>query len=33
VEAVAMADLAEQRRKLPDQPGVHLFRDARARAI
>jgi excinuclease ABC subunit C len=28
-----MPDLAEQRRKLPDQPGVYLFRDARGRVI
>ncbi|HUB76105.1 MAG TPA: GIY-YIG nuclease family protein, partial [Solirubrobacteraceae bacterium] len=28
-----MADLAEQRRKLPDQPGVYLFRDAGGRVI
>jgi excinuclease ABC subunit C len=28
-----MADLVEQRRKLPDQPGVYLFRDARRRVI
>jgi excinuclease ABC subunit C len=27
------ADLAEQRRALPDQPGVYLFRDARGRVI
>jgi excinuclease ABC subunit C len=26
-------DLAEQRRQLPDQPGVYLFRDARRRVI
>src|SRR5918911_331605 len=26
-------DLAEQRRKLPDQPGVYIFRDARRRVI
>src|SRR4051794_32073127 len=26
-------DLAEQRRHLPDQPGVYLFRDAEARVI
>jgi excinuclease ABC subunit C len=26
-------DLAEQRRALPDKPGVYLFRDARARVI
>ena len=25
--------LAEQRRALPDQPGVYLFRDARGRVI
>ena len=25
--------LAEQRRGLPDQPGVYLFRDARGRVI
>jgi len=29
----AGASLAEQRRALPDQPGVYLFRDARARVI
>ena len=28
-----MADLAEQRRNLPDQPGVYLFRDERRRVI
>jgi excinuclease ABC subunit C len=28
-----MPDLAEQRRKLPDQPGVYLFRDAGGRVI
>jgi excinuclease ABC subunit C len=28
-----MPDLAEQRRQLPDQPGVYLFRDARGRVI
>ncbi|HEX2703924.1 MAG TPA: excinuclease ABC subunit UvrC [Solirubrobacteraceae bacterium] len=28
-----MPDLAEQRRKLPDQPGVYLFRDASERVI
>src|SRR3954466_7275039 len=28
-----MADLAEQRRNLPDQPGVYLFRDARGRVL
>src|SRR3954453_4241383 len=28
-----MADLAEQRKNLPDQPGVYLFRDARARVL
>jgi excinuclease ABC subunit C len=28
-----MPDLAEQRRKLPDQPGVYLFRDGRGRVI
>ena len=27
------ARLAEQRRGLPDQPGVYLFRDARGRVI
>jgi excinuclease ABC subunit C len=26
-------ELAEQRRKLPDQPGVYIFRDARGRVI
>jgi excinuclease ABC subunit C len=29
----AHASLAEQRRALPDQPGVYLFRDARGRVI
>jgi excinuclease ABC subunit C len=29
----AQAGLAEQRRALPDQPGVYLFRDARGRVI
>ena len=29
----ASASLAEQRRALPDQPGVYLFRDARGRVI
>jgi excinuclease ABC subunit C len=29
----AGASLAEQRRALPDQPGVYLFRDARSRVI
>jgi excinuclease ABC subunit C len=29
----ARASLAEQRRALPDQPGVYLFRDARGRVI
>jgi excinuclease ABC subunit C len=29
----ARAGLAEQRRALPDQPGVYLFRDARGRVI
>jgi excinuclease ABC subunit C len=29
----AKASLAEQRRALPDQPGVYLFRDARGRVI
>src|SRR3954453_12956146 len=28
-----MADLAEQRKNLPDQPGVYLFRDARSRVL
>jgi excinuclease ABC subunit C len=28
-----MADLAEQRRNLPDQPGVYLFRDAKGRVM
>src|SRR4051794_15584291 len=28
-----MADLDEQRKNLPDQPGVYLFRDARARVL
>src|SRR5579884_1599010 len=28
-----MADLAEQRRNLPDQPGVYVFRDRRGRVI
>src|SRR5689334_18331959 len=28
-----MADLAEQRRSLPDQPGVYLFRDDRGRVL
>ena len=27
------ASLAQQRRALPDQPGVYLFRDARGRVI
>jgi excinuclease ABC subunit C len=31
--ANARASLAEQRRALPDQPGVYLFRDARGRVI
>jgi excinuclease ABC subunit C len=32
--ATAATDrLAEQRRKLPDQPGVYLFRDARGRVV
>jgi excinuclease ABC subunit C len=31
--ARARASLAEQRRALPDQPGVYLFRDARGRVI
>ncbi len=31
--AQARASLAEQRRALPDQPGVYLFRDARGRVI
>jgi excinuclease ABC subunit C len=31
--AEAKAGLAEQRRALPDQPGVYLFRDARGRVI
>jgi len=30
---VAVTDLSEQRRKLPDQPGVYLFRDAAGRVI
>src|SRR5277367_1581763 len=29
----ARASLAQQRRALPDQPGVYLFRDARGRVI
>jgi excinuclease ABC subunit C len=29
----ARASLAEQRRALPDQPGVYLFRDARGRVV
>ncbi len=32
-EKAAGASLAEQRRALPDQPGVYLFRDARGRVI
>ena len=32
-ETGAGASLAEQRRALPDQPGVYLFRDARGRVI
>ncbi|HEY2636084.1 MAG TPA: GIY-YIG nuclease family protein, partial [Solirubrobacteraceae bacterium] len=28
-----MPDLAEQRRQLPDQPGVYLFRDAKGRVL
>jgi excinuclease ABC subunit C len=28
-----LPDLAEQRRRLPDQPGVYLFRDGRGRVI
>src|SRR4051812_34892110 len=28
-----MADLDEQRRNLPDQPGVYLFRDAKGRVM
>ena len=32
-ELVADASLAAQRRALPDQPGVYLFRDARGRVI
>jgi excinuclease ABC subunit C len=31
--AKTRASLAEQRRALPDQPGVYLFRDARGRVI
>jgi excinuclease ABC subunit C len=31
--AAARASLAEQRRALPDQPGVYLFRDANGRVI
>src|SRR5271163_2217409 len=31
--AEANASLAEQRRNLPDQPGVYLFRDAKGRVI
>ena len=27
------ADLAQQRRALPDQPGVYLFRDGKGRVI
>ena len=29
----ARGDLAEQRRALPDQPGVYLFRDGRGRVL
>ena len=29
----ARASLAEQRRALPDQPGVYLFRDGRGRVV
>ncbi len=32
-DAQARTSLAEQRRALPDQPGVYLFRDARGRVI
>jgi excinuclease ABC subunit C len=32
-EGQAAASLAKQRRALPDQPGVYLFRDARGRVI
>ncbi|MGI8624598.1 MAG: excinuclease ABC subunit UvrC [Solirubrobacteraceae bacterium] len=28
-----MADVAEQRRSLPDEPGVYLFRDARGKVV
>jgi excinuclease ABC subunit C len=31
--SVSEAPLAEQRRQLPDQPGVYLFRDAKGRVI
>src|SRR5207245_7207283 len=31
--ADATASLAEQRRSLPDQPGVYLFRDGRGRVV
>jgi len=33
VETPGKERLAEQRRALPDQPGVYLFRDARGRVI
>src|SRR5213082_4284396 len=29
----ARADIAEQRRALPDQPGVYLFRDGNGRVV
>jgi excinuclease ABC subunit C len=32
-QADAQASLAEQRRALPDQPGVYLFRDGRGRVV
>ncbi len=32
-EGGSAGDLAEQRRRLPDQPGVYLFRDSRGRVV
>ncbi|MEA2273071.1 MAG: excinuclease subunit, partial [Solirubrobacteraceae bacterium] len=33
IPAERLARLKEQRRNLPDQPGVYLFRDARGRVV
>ena len=33
IETPRKDKLAEQRRALPDEPGVYLFRDARGRVI